>query len=80
MKGNTHQDRIANWLSEIGVTNRIKNKNLLKKIHNNKLNIYSNKSGVINRFEANLKDNIGYNLYPKFIKKSLRYLKRNIIG
>tara|TARA_Y100000590_G_C15496214_1_gene929744 strand:- start:106 stop:897 length:792 start_codon:yes stop_codon:yes gene_type:complete len=76
MKGVTHKKRIQNWLEIIGVNTRIHKLEDLNKKYYNILKKYSNKSGLFNRFENNIKILLKYNDYPKSIKIVLQKLKR----
>jgi|TARA_B110001450_G_C17590354_1_gene468692 FkbM family methyltransferase len=76
MVGPTHEKRIENWLSLFGVDTDIHDIELLRNRYQKIFSKYSNKNGFVARWEIRIKRGLSYDLFPVWIKKSLRFVKR----
>ena len=76
MIGRSHEERIENWLRLFGVDSDIQDVKLLRNNYKKIFLQYSNKNGFLVRWETRLKRNLGYAIFPNWIKVALRSLKR----
>ena len=75
MIGETHSNRIENWLSIFGAKDNLQFLDLNNKYFKVR-SYYANKSGFFYRLENNLKFKYSYKKFPESIKAVLRFCKK----